>query len=96
MKILFSENPEQDRQHHGNDKTRGKGKVNFQISRLEDKITRQPAQIEFVYQWPAKAKDNKNNANRNQCFCHIPPLLRQTAGNGNKLTLDNNRHHQLP
>ena len=32
----------------GNDNARGQGKVKFKIPRLEDKITWQPAQIQFL------------------------------------------------
>jgi hypothetical protein len=61
-KRLFSENPEQDRQHHGNEDARGQGKVKREISKLEDEITGQPAQRHFLQQWPAQAKDNEANA----------------------------------
>lgn len=72
MERLFSENPEQDRQHHGNEDARGQGKVKRKISKLEDKITRQPAQLQFLQQGPAQAKDNEDNADDDQCFCHVP------------------------
>jgi hypothetical protein len=50
--MSFSENPEQDRQHHRNDNARGQGKIKLEIFRLENKISRQPAQIQFLQKWP--------------------------------------------
>lgn len=47
-KKSFLENPEQDRQHHGNDNACGQWKVKLKIPRLENKITWQPAQIQFL------------------------------------------------
>jgi hypothetical protein len=68
---LFSEKPEQDCQRHGNENARGQGKVKGEISDLEDKITRQPAQMQFLEQGPAQAKDHEDNADDDQCFCHV-------------------------
>jgi len=48
MKRSLLANPEQDRQHHGNDNARGQGKIKLKTPRLEDKITWQPAQIQFL------------------------------------------------
>jgi hypothetical protein len=72
--MSFSENPEQDRQHHRNDNARGQGKIKLKISRFEDKITWQPAEIQFLPQWPAKAKNDENNADGDQCLCHVLSL----------------------
>jgi hypothetical protein len=72
VKRLFLEKPEQDRQHHGDENARGQGKVKRKIFRLEDKITRQPTQMQFLEQGPAQAKDNEGNADDDQCFCHVP------------------------
>ncbi len=63
---LFSEDPEQDRQHYGNDNGRSQGKVKLKIFSLEDKITRQPTHIQFLQQWPAKTKGDEGDANYNQ------------------------------
>jgi hypothetical protein len=50
--MSFFENPEQDRQHYRNNNARGQGKIKFKISRLENKISWQPAQIQFLQKWP--------------------------------------------
>ena len=66
----FFKNPEQDRQYQRNDNTRGQGKIEFEIFRLEDKVAWQMAQVQFLQQWPADAKKNENNACDDQYLCH--------------------------
>jgi len=68
---LFFEKPEEERQHRGDENAGGQGKVKGEIFRLEDKITRQPAQVQFLEQGPAQAKDHEDNAEDDQCFCHV-------------------------
>lgn len=68
---LFFEKPEQERQHYGDENAGGQGEVQGEIIRLEDKITRQSAQMQFLQQGPAQAKDHEGNADDDQGFCHV-------------------------
>lgn len=85
LERLFLKKPEQDRQHHGDENGGGQGEVEGEIVRLENKITRQPAQVQFLEQGPAQAKDHESDADDDQCFCHVPQCRRGFFCNNSKV-----------